>query len=120
MASGALQVYLYERILALFSAAPYASPTSPEEGDRTPIDLSPHLTNTALQKDHGEQNVRLLEELVGCHIFCDASGNDLRLTTDDVNNIIEQMSAVLAESFQAAIQNPVHFQVKFLLAKQLS
>ncbi|KAF9044867.1 tubulin-tyrosine ligase [Hymenopellis radicata] len=111
VASGALEVYLYERILALFSATPYASPTTPKEGDETPIDLSPHLTNTSLQKEHGEQNVRLLDELVGCHICSDAPGNDLRLTADDVKNIIEQISAVLAESFQAALQNPIHFQV---------
>ena len=56
-------MHLYTRILALFSSTAYAAPSVEEEGSPS---LSAHLTNTALQESHGEENVRLLQELVGC------------------------------------------------------
>jgi tubulin--tyrosine ligase len=77
------------------------------------IDLSPHLTNTSLQTHRGEEGVRLLQELVGCRILSDQK-SDRRLTSQDVDKIIKQMSLVLSETFRAASQLPVHFQVSRL------
>ena len=59
---------MYERILALFSAVPY-SPPAKQDSDGAEMDLAAHLTNTSLQTERGEAGVRLLDELVGCHIL---------------------------------------------------
>lgn len=105
VASGSLTLYLYDRILALFSSAPYRSP----ESDRLQ-DLSAHLTNTSLQTHPSEYAVRLLDELVGCRIL---SGNsNAKLTSADVSFIVGQMVDILAETFKAALDTPVHFQVR--------
>lgn len=72
VASGALTVYMYTRILALFSASPYTALTAGKDGaDDFDVneDLAAHLTNTSLQKERGEAGVRLFDELVGCHII---------------------------------------------------
>jgi tubulin--tyrosine ligase len=107
VASGALKVYLYTRILALFSSVPFVVP---EAGDSNPS-LTPHLTNTSLQTDRGDAGVRLLSELVGCQIL--SSGWDRKLTEEDTNDLIDQMGEILSETFKAALESPVHFQVTF-------
>ncbi|KAF9651393.1 tubulin-tyrosine ligase [Thelephora ganbajun] len=104
VASGALKVYLYTRILALFSSVPFALPKA---GDSNPS-LKPHLTNTSLQMDQGEACVRLLSELVGCQIL--SPGCDRKLTEEDVNDLINHIGKILSETFKAALENPVHFQ----------
>ena len=99
-----MKVYVYTRILALFAPVPYAEPQT-RDGE---IDLGPHLTNTSLQKELGEENVRLFDELIGCRIM----SNDQRVfTADDLQGILAQISDVLGETFQAAVDSPVHFQV---------
>lgn len=117
VSSGALTLYLNSRILALFSAVPYSTPALKEnsegEADST-IDLAPHFTNTSLQTHRGEDGVRLLDELVGCHILS-GGDKDLELTAADVGCIIDQMAEILAETFKAALQNPIHFQVCSML-----
>ena len=105
VASGALKVYLYTRILALFSPVPFVLP---EAGDSNPS-LTPHLTNTSLQTDRGEAGVRLLDELVGCQIL--SPGWDRKLKEEDTNDLIAQIREILSETFKAALENPVHFQV---------
>ncbi|KAG6850836.1 hypothetical protein H0H93_008139 [Arthromyces matolae] len=106
VASGSLQVYLYDRILSLFSSVPYISPV-----DASTIDLTAHLTNTSLQTHKGEENVRLFNELVGCRIFS-PNGEETpeKLTQGDVTEVIRQMGEALGETFKAALANPVHFQ----------
>jgi len=105
VASGALKVYHYTRILALFSSEPFALP---EAGDSNPS-LTPHLTNTSLQRDRGETGVRLLDELVGCQILSPGWGR--KFTEEDVKDLINQTGELLSETFKAALENPVHFQV---------
>ena len=107
VASGALKVYLYTRILALFSSVPFVLP---EAGDSNPS-LTPHLTNTSLQTDRGEAGVRLLDELVGCQIL--SQGWDRKFTGEDVGGLVNQIGEILSETFKAALENPVHFQVTF-------
>jgi tubulin--tyrosine ligase len=104
-------VYAYNRILALFSAVPYKPPQAvpSAEGNHSSVDLAPHLTNTSLQVNGGEQSVRLLEELIGCHILSQ-EGEPL-LTTANFEDIVQNVGKVLAETFKAALGNPVHFQV---------
>ncbi|KAI0724450.1 hypothetical protein C8T65DRAFT_691499 [Cerioporus squamosus] len=148
VASGAIKVYMYDRILALFSAVPY-NPPSKQSGDGEAageLDLAAHLTNTSLQQERGEEGVRLLEELVGCHILSaphsPPRGQPNRppramgvamdpetmraarrqqaeraphtqypiLTAEDIENLKQQVSEVLAEAFKAAIEMSVHFQ----------
>lgn len=99
-----MTVYIYTRVLALFSAAPYTQPMAAQD-----LDLRPHLTNTCLQEGHDELNVRLLDELVGSSLL--SSKEECSLTEGDVNALLDQMAEILANVFEAATQVPVHFQV---------
>ncbi|TFK57327.1 TTL-domain-containing protein [Heliocybe sulcata] len=109
LARGALQVYLFTHILALFASAPYRPPShSNKEGN---IDLTPHLTNTCLQPDHSEAHVRTLDELIGCTVLS-SPDSDTRnfLSREDVESIKTRMGEILADVFKAALENPIHFQ----------
>ncbi|KAI0068459.1 tubulin-tyrosine ligase [Artomyces pyxidatus] len=114
VASGALKVYVYNRILALFSSKPYSVPASVDD-EESHLDLAPHLTNTSLQTHRGEEGVRILDELIGCHILSGVDeGNgqpSLMLTSADLTAIQDQIADTIAETFRAALQSPVHFQV---------
>ncbi|THH20219.1 hypothetical protein EW146_g1082 [Bondarzewia mesenterica] len=122
VAHGALKVYLYTRILALFSSKPYSVPEESScNGGRggSTVDLAPHLTNTSLQTHRGEEGVRLFDELMGCHILsCPNGGSTIDddeedrpvLTAMHLLKIQDQMADVLAETFKAALETPVHFQ----------
>lgn len=114
VASGALRVHLYTRILALFSSEPFVLP---EAGDSNPS-LTPHLTNSSLQTDWGETGVRLLNELVGSQIL--SPGWVREFTEEDVSDLIAQTGKILSETFKAALENPVHFQVTFPTSAHLS
>ncbi|KAG1885735.1 tubulin-tyrosine ligase family-domain-containing protein [Suillus subluteus] len=111
VASGALQLFMYDRVLALFAAVPYVKRMLTNAAAPGNIDLTPHLTNTSLQIDRGEGGVHLLDELSGCHIL---SGDDMDrgalFTPEDIENIKVQMGSVLAETFKAALEMPIHFQ----------
>jgi hypothetical protein len=126
VASGDLAVYFYTRMLALFSWKPFALPaaSASESGDDDEaIDLAPHLTNSSLQTTHreGEGVVRLLDELVGCHILSSRGAApglpgsdhpDSTLTSVHIADIQDQIADTLAETFTAALQSPIHFQVR--------
>lgn len=75
------------------------------------VPLTPHLTNTSLQTHLGEENVRLLDELIGCHILSGGkeSSNDV-LSAVDVALIKQQIVNTLSETFRAALNQPIHFQ----------
>lgn len=109
MSNGDIQLYLYNRILALFSSEAYINPNEAEYQDSLSIDLRPHLTNTSLQTEAGEANVRLLTELEGCRVL---SGDRTAIfEKSDITALISQVKDVLVDTFRAALQNPVHFQV---------
>ncbi|KII94329.1 hypothetical protein PLICRDRAFT_101449 [Plicaturopsis crispa FD-325 SS-3] len=116
VAQGALTLYLCPRILALFSSVPYTTPGEAVESTNVSpldIDLAPHLTNTALQTHRGEEGVRLFDELVGCRILSGVQGSTEDasvLTAADVAAVVDQVAEILAETFKAAIETPVHFQ----------
>ncbi|KAF9240930.1 tubulin-tyrosine ligase family-domain-containing protein [Melanogaster broomeanus] len=109
VAAGAVTVFMYERILALFSAEPYQSPTRSDNDSE--VSLIPHLTNTSLQTHRGEEGVRLFDELTGCHILSGIgrSGNAV-LDSLGIAEIKRQMADTLSETFRAALEQPVHFQ----------
>jgi tubulin--tyrosine ligase len=95
--------------LSLFSSAAYTPLDTSTAGESGRIDLRPHLTNSSLQTELGESNVRLLDELEGCHIL---SGNEEGriFSRSHIDDLVKQMADVVAEVFRAALQNPVHFQ----------
>ena len=137
---------MYERILALFSAVPY-SPPAKQDSDGAEMDLAAHLTNTSLQTERGEAGVRLLDELVGCHVLSSPQQSPRKqqprppramgivmdpealrlerrqlaaqaresqyptLTAEDVEGLKKQVCEVLADTFKAAVEMSVHFQV---------
>ena len=97
-------------MLALFSSEAYVAP-SKSENQHGDIDLRPHLTNTCLQAETGDEYVRLLDELVGLDVLSGVDDKQEKISKDDIDNLKRQMSEVLAETFRAAVQMPVHFQV---------
>ncbi|KDQ63771.1 hypothetical protein JAAARDRAFT_29812 [Jaapia argillacea MUCL 33604] len=115
VASGALTLYLSNHILALFSSSPYSHPSpsfssSTDDGVNKGQEMARHLTNTCLQPGQGEEYVRLLDELVGWSVIGDADGEGKVLTPEDVESVKVRMGKVLAETFKAALEMPVHFQ----------
>jgi len=114
VASGALKLFMYDRVLALFAAVPYVTPTKGDDNVEAPaVDLTPHLTNTSLQLDRGDDGVRLLDELSGCHILSgDNMEHGVLFTPEDIEDLKMQMGAVLAETFKAAVEMPIYFQVR--------
>ncbi|KAK7064488.1 tubulin-tyrosine ligase [Favolaschia claudopus] len=113
VAQGALKVFLFDKVLALFSAVPYEhpNPEEDEDGDPLPIDLGPHLTNTSLQAaERGEAGVRLLSELMSCRIMSGSGDAESQFSSEDLQSILDQIRDVLAETFKAALDNPIHFQ----------
>ncbi len=122
VAQGALNVYFYDRILALFSSKPYTSPFALDSSDE-PTDISAHLTNTSLQKERGEAGVRLFDELIGAHILSKPGhtstepqrGEDKNIifTETDAADVKKQISELLRDSFLAALGMSVHFQVRY-------
>jgi tubulin--tyrosine ligase len=107
-------------MLALFSSKPFELPGSVPSAAGDTIDLAPHLTNSSLQTHRGEEGpgVRLMDELIGCHILSrgapDLPGSDpdSTLTSDNLADIQDQIADTLAETFTAALQSPIHFQVR--------
>ena len=106
-------------MLALFSSEPYTQPAPAADGD---IDLAPHLTNSSLQTQRGEEGVRLLGELIGCHVISGDVGGESRsiLTQSHLESIQDQMADTLSETFKAAIQLPIHFQVTFVFSREFT
>ena len=90
---------------------PFKEPSEESESPEE-IDLAPHLTNTCLQQHRGEQGVRLLQELIGCTIISEKAEKTV-LSATDVDDILQQISDILADTFRAAVQSPVNFQVRF-------
>ena len=106
-------MYLYTRILALFSAVPYVEPGAnlTSHAKQSPAVLAPHLTNTSLQGDNSRDSVHLLEELIDCSVLSWGFEDAAKLTAEDVTDIVCQMVDVLAETFKAGLETPIHFQV---------
>ena len=102
LAVGALKVYVYKPMLALFAAEPYTPPT-----DGSPnTDLAKHLTNTCLQdSDEREGSVEAFWSLPPSLPSLNSGKGDWR------QDIFHQICETTAETFEAAARSMgVHFQ----------
>ena len=99
LAVGALKVYVYREMLALFAAKTYRSPASTAHVDA--LDLSQHLTNTCFQdEDTKESSVFRFWDL-------DSSG----MKPEWQEEVFRQICNISGEVFEAAAREQIiHFQ----------
>ena len=101
LAVGALKVYVFKEMLALFAAKPYCPPwVDNDEGK----DLARHLSNTCFQEggSSNEGSVRLFWKL---------DQHTPGLKTDWKESVFDQICAVTGEVFEAAARGMmIHFQ----------
>jgi len=101
LAAGALKVYVFREMLALFAAKPYCPPH--EEEDDV-MDLARHLTNTCFQEG-GSSNEGSVRR------FWNLDHHVPGLTADWKEKIFDQICDVTGEVFEAAARGMmVHFQ----------
>ncbi|KAL2868315.1 putative acid phosphatase [Aspergillus lucknowensis] len=105
LATGALRVYVFKEMLALFASKPYRSPSSISESDPGGInDLTRHLTNTCFQD--GE-----LPEQETVRRFWDLDTHAPNLSTNWKESVFDQICNVTGELFTAAARGMmIHFQ----------
>ncbi|KAK3342413.1 survival protein sure-like phosphatase/nucleotidase [Neurospora tetraspora] len=118
LAIGALKVYVYKDMLALFAGTPYTPPTAPTsfssdpsdpnpDAEPTEMDLSAHLTNTCLQTylspNAAENSV---------HRFWDLPTlSPVHFPQAKAEEIWDQICQVTGELFEAAARGMmIHFQ----------
>lgn len=99
VAVGALKVFVYREMLALFAAKSYQAPSTDESGDL--IDLSQHLTNTCFQDAS-------TKESSVCRFW---ALNEPNLDVAWKGDVYSQICKVTGEVFEAAAREQmVHFQ----------
>jgi tubulin--tyrosine ligase len=99
LAVGALRVYVYKEMLALFAALPYQSPS--HTADTEMLNLSQHLTNTCFQ-DESTKNLSV-------HAFWDLEFPETGPKSKE--QIFKQICEVTGDVFEAAAREQmVHFQ----------
>ncbi|KAK3679400.1 hypothetical protein LTR78_000961 [Recurvomyces mirabilis] len=104
VAVGALKVYVYRPMLALFAGKDYTPPGSAASGEE---DLSRHLTNTCLQSGEREGSVEAFWDLPSTLPNLNTAEN----TSDWRQDVFEQICAATAETFEAAARTmSIHFQ----------
>lgn len=97
LAVGALEVYVYDRMLALCASKAYSPP-----GSKSTIDLEEHLTNTCLQSGAGEPDRNNAVHVIDSDFLNNSIAS---------SSIFEQISATTAETFEAASRGQmIHFQ----------
>lgn len=109
VAAGALRVYVYTHMLALFASEPYSPPwSSSENNDATDDDglliqrmRNIHLTNTCVQKTLGHENTD--ED----NVFLSSK---LPLPTETSDSIHQQINDTVSDLFKAAASQPTNFQ----------
>ncbi|KAK5698083.1 hypothetical protein LTR97_007043 [Elasticomyces elasticus] len=100
LAVGALKVYVYKPMLALFAGHHYQAPTA---SNTTPSHLNAHLTNTCLQTGEREGSVHAFWSLPS--ILPDLKAEDWR------RDVFDQICAITGETFEAAARTMgIHFQ----------
>ena len=101
LAVGALKVYVYKQMLALFAGTPYIAPWDITAGENGP-DLSAHLTNTCLQDGTRDGSVQTFFSLPSLQ-----PGLPETWKTD----VFTQICSTTGELFEAAARGMgVHFQ----------
>ncbi|KAK5287120.1 putative tubulin--tyrosine ligase pby1 [Exophiala xenobiotica] len=99
LAAGALKVYVYREMLALFAAKAYQSPRHSESSEI--LDLAQHLTNTCFQDEASKSS--------SVHQFWSLASPGM--PADWKERIFQQICDVTGEVFEAAAREQmVHFQ----------
>ncbi|KAK5722971.1 hypothetical protein LTR17_014103 [Elasticomyces elasticus] len=100
LAVGALKVYVYRPMLALFAGHQYQAPTT---SNTSPSHLNAHLTNTCLQTGEREGSV---------HAFWSLPSTLPGLKAEDWRrDVFDQICAITGETFEAAARTMgIHFQ----------
>ncbi|KAL1622344.1 hypothetical protein SLS54_004907 [Diplodia seriata] len=114
LAVGALRVYVYKPMLALFAATPYGAPWEKKTDSDGQPDLRAHLTNTCLQdSDQREGSVRAFWDLPDT---LDASNTAAHAELAGLSggwkeHVFSQICTVTGELFEAAARGMmIHFQ----------
>ncbi|KAJ4305496.1 hypothetical protein N0V90_001027 [Kalmusia sp. IMI 367209] len=113
LASGALQIYVYKPMLALFAAHPYTPPWSSNLQDATDEAMKAHLTNTCLQSTgEREGSVGLFWSLPNALPSQPCSPSAAILQNPHwKDDIFRQICAATGAVFEAAARGmSVHFQ----------
>lgn len=99
LAVGALKVYVYKEMLALFAAKTYESPSNSESTES--IDLNQHLTNTCFQEESTKES--------SVHRFWELEGSDCK--PEWQADVFSQICESVGDVFEAAAREQmVHFQ----------
>ncbi|KAK4956655.1 hypothetical protein LTR10_006182 [Elasticomyces elasticus] len=102
LAVGALKVYVYKPMLALFAGHQYQAPTA---SNTTPSHLNAHLTNTCLQNGSREGSIHAFWSLPSALPNLDSKSKDWR------RDVFDQICAITGETFEAAARTMgIHFQ----------
>ncbi|KAL1408615.1 putative tubulin--tyrosine ligase pby1 [Vanrija albida] len=111
LVTGSYTVHLSRTMLALFSGALYAPPTSSADGE--PMDLRPHLTNTCLQTDGfgapvpQEDLVRLFWDLEGLTALSSSDGGYSpkgTVSREWLDATFAKVGEVVAEAVKAGVE----------------
>ena len=94
---GALKIYVFRRMLALFAEMPYEPPN-------TRSDMRPHLTNTSLQRGDVTHSVRQFWDLPDGLPGAKAASSNWK------HRAYGQIKTITGELFQAAVAQPTNFQ----------
>jgi len=106
LAVGALRVYVYHDILALFAAEPYAPPWTTLGETLANSDLKRHLTNTCLQDGSREGSVRQFWDLENDPVSIADTG-----TSSWKEAVFSEITSLTSQLFLAAARTqPIHFQ----------
>ena len=99
LAVGALRVYVYKEMLALFAAIGYRSPHENEKDE--PVDLAIHLTNTCSQDESARDE----------SVFRFWTLEEVDRSSHWKEKVFEQICDITGEVFEAAAREQmVHFQ----------
>ena len=113
--AGALRVYVYKHMLALFASAAYEPPsamykyTEEEDGEADLLQQlrDIHLTNTCVQSASAATSSSVVNDGVDSHVHL---FSDLPLGKEANAMIVTQIHDTTAELFRAALAHPVNFQ----------
>ncbi|KAB2102540.1 hypothetical protein AG0111_0g8929 [Alternaria gaisen] len=116
LATGALQVYVYRPMLALFAARPYVPPWDAALQENREEAMKAHLTNTCLQ-DSGDREGSvglfwdLPETIPGQPPFTSISGKTLEVGKGWKDQVFSQILKTTSQTFEAAARGmSIHFQ----------
>lgn len=118
LSKGKLNVWVYDRMLMLFSHESYNIPSTSElEGH--PIDMSGHLTNTCLQTEKGVVDP-LVVEFAESKLTCEQRKKILHQIHDVIGDVFKAAATVDRINFQP-IENAFEvFGLDFLVNEDLS